>query len=150
MSERLNIYFYEDAFDQGYCLLALRGSIADHQPPLKRLLMLLIDIVEEHSRLDAQSIGLLAARAVAVLASETTDASLLPISKPPAADLAVGVRWLNQSEVWLSCKTVEPLVLGKTPLDAIDGFEGNVEQFREIVELIEWEVRAPKPEGSAP
>jgi hypothetical protein len=138
MSERLNIYFHEDAFDKGYCLLALRGGTVDNQPPLKRLLMLLIDIVEGHSRLDAQSIGLLAARAVAILASETTNASLLPISKAPAADLAVGVRWLDQSEIWFSCKTVEPLMLGKSPLDAIDGFEGNVEQLREIVELIEW------------
>jgi hypothetical protein len=139
MGERLNIYFHEDAFDKGYCLLALRGGTADNQPPLKRLLMLLIDIVDVHSKLPAQSMGLLAARAVAILASETKSAMLLPISKAPAADLAVGVRWLDQSEFWLSCKIVEPLVLGKIPLDAIDGFEGNVEQFREIVELIEWE-----------
>ncbi len=139
MSERLNIYFHEGAFDKGYCLLALRGDTADNRPPLKRLLMLLIDIVDEHSKLPDQGMGLLAARAVAVLGSETKNASLLPISNAPAADHAVGVRWLDQSEFWLSCKLMEPLVLGRTPLDAIDGFEGNVEQLREIVELIEWE-----------
>jgi hypothetical protein len=139
MSERLHIYFHEDAFDTGYCLLALRClPTAGGLPPLRRLLRLLIDIVNRQGQLPEQSIGLLAVHVVKGFALETENASLLPAEKPPAADFAVSIRWLNQEEFWLSCTVIDhPLSLERGPLEtALNGFEGNVEQLREILELI--------------
>jgi hypothetical protein len=141
MSERLNIYFHEGAFDKGYCLLALRGvHTADNPPPLKRLLNLLLDIVDAQSRQLDQGIGSLAASVIKILASETENASLLPVAKAPRADFEVSIRLLDQDEYFLSCATTDhPLALEKDSLEILNGFKGNAEQLREILELVEWD-----------
>jgi hypothetical protein len=145
MSERFNIYFYDDGAGAPYCLLALRARlIKDDQPALKPLLMLLTNIVEGFQRSDDSSLGQLAAKVVGDLAAEAKEAVLLPGGASPEADLTVNIQRLQQEEFWLSCRTIKPdhfpsLSQGRNPLDAIDGFEGNVEQLREIIDLVEWE-----------
>jgi hypothetical protein len=89
----------------------------------------------------------LAAQIVISLGAQV-DADLLPASSPWLADLTVTVRRVDD-EFRLSCKNRDlssitmapgnPLPdVGPDPVNALDGFDGNAQQLKELVEHIHW------------
>jgi hypothetical protein len=143
VSDRLNIIFHNEATGDAYCLLALRNLELDaDQAPLQRLLTAMIERIDEHSQGAEPCMSALAADIVTTLASKSQDADLLPAAAPWLADITVHVRTVN-GEFLLSCKKMDLSHLnlpdlGPDTFDAIDGFEGNADQLRDLVNQIDW------------
>lgn len=143
MSDRLNIIFHDETTGEAYSLLALRNlAIEADEPPLQRLLNLLIERIDEHSAVENPTMAALAADVVRALASESEGAHLLPAAAAWLADITVRIRRID-GEFRLSCKTLdlshlELPDLDADPIDAIDGFDGNAEQLQDLVEQIDW------------
>jgi hypothetical protein len=144
MSDRLNVNFHYGPGDDAYCVLAVRGLGDDvKEPAMQGFLTVLMECVDKHSRLLDQSLSFLAADLVKTLTSRAETAHLLPPGISWPADLTVSIWRLDEEEFWLSCKSIDlshlkPLGIEGSPLNALDGFNGNLEQFRELVELIDW------------
>jgi len=143
MSDRLNIIFHDETTGDAYCLLALHDlAFEADEPPLQRLLNLLIERIDEQAALEAPTMAALAADTVRALASESVGAHLLPAAAAWLADITVRIRRID-GEFRLSCKTMDLSDLnlpdlGTDPVDAFDGFEGNAEQLQDLVEQIDW------------
>jgi len=141
MSNRLNVVFHDEQTDDAYCLLHLRWFDID-DPVVPRLLRSLISAIGTRWARPSESISALAAQIVISLGSQV-DADLLPASSPWLADLTVTVRRVDD-EFRLSCKSGDqsPITratdLGPDPVNALDGFDGNAQQLKELVEHIHW------------
>lgn len=146
MSDRLNVNFHRGPGDSVYCVLAVRGlGVDDNEPAMRRFLTALMECLEKHSRLSDQGLSYLAADLVKTLTSQAETAHLLPPGISWPADLTVNIWRLDEEEFWLSCKCIDlshlkPLGIKGNPLNILDGFNGNIEQFRELLELIDWRI----------
>lgn len=146
MSNRLNVVFHDEQTDAAYCLLHLRWFDID-EPLLPRILRSLISTIGMRWARPSESMSALAAQIVISLGAQV-DADLLPASSPWLADLTVTVRRVDD-EFRLSCKKRDLLAitmapsnplpdLGPDPVNALDGFDGNAQQLKELVEHIHW------------
>jgi hypothetical protein len=144
MSDRLNVNFHYGPGDDAYCVLAIRGLGIDvNELAMQRFLTDLVECADKHSRLSDQSLSFLAADLVKALTSRAETAHLLPPEISWPADLTVSIWRLDEEEFWFSCKSIDlshlkPLGIEGSPLNSLDGFKGNLEQFRELIELIDW------------
>jgi hypothetical protein len=110
---------------------------------MRRFLTVLIECVDEHSTLSDQSLSFLAVDLVKTLTAQAETAHLLPPGISWPADLTVNIWRLDEEEFWLSCKSMDlsylkPLGIEGNPLNVLNGFNGNREKFRELLELIDW------------
>jgi hypothetical protein len=146
MSERLNVFFTEEATGTPYCLLALK-DLDLTAPVMPRLLTALINTLEAQSHTDAPTMGALAAELVSVLSAQAR-AELQPSTSQWIADLTVTVRRVGE-EFRLSCKTqdfaaISPKLaadlanIEASPIETLDGFEGNAAQLRDLVNQVDW------------
>jgi hypothetical protein len=146
MSERLNVIFTEEATGAPYCLLALK-DLDVNAPVMPRLLTALINTLEAQSHTDAPTMGSLAAELVSVLSAQAR-AELQPSTSLWIADLTVIVRRVGE-EFYISCKssdfgaTIPALAADlanfeASPIESLDGFEGNARQLRDLVNQVDW------------
>jgi hypothetical protein len=146
MSNRLNLIFHYDSSNIPYCLLAVRDFAADDDLLLPRLLTSLLASIENQTRSRNPCISALAADVVKVMASQGR-AYLLPPNSDWRAVLTISIRQV-QREFRLACKTLDFGELGATiaekpaindsPLEMLNGFEGNVRQLQQVVEQVKW------------
>jgi hypothetical protein len=146
MSERLNVTFSDESTGEPYCLLAVR-DLDMESPVMPRLLTSLVETIEEQSQMGQPTISALAADVVRVLASQAS-ADLLPPTSEWIAELTVNVR-RAADEFRVSCKTMdfgainEALAadlagLDESPIESLNGFEGNAEQLRDLLDQVDW------------
>lgn len=146
MSDRLNIYFHYGSENSAYCALAVRGcGVGVSEPAMLAFLTTIIECVESHSRIADQSLSFLAADLVNTLTSQAKTSHLLPPSVAWPADLKINIWRLDEEEFWLSCEPMywpdlDSLGTEDNPLNALDAFNGNIDQFKELVSLIDWPI----------
>ena len=139
MNERINIIFHEACAGDPYCLLALCGDAGE--PSLPRLLNLLIQTIEDATVTAEMSMSALTAKFLKASRSYA-GSNLLPADASWAADLTVNIL-LRGDEFRLTCKKMDLSRLsfpdlGPDAIDAIDGFDGNVQQLKGVLGQIEW------------